>query len=72
MSLELQMAITDQKVLAKTYKTATAQPTMAHRSVTELGPDWSMRLQQIQVDEETGEQANYQDLFKDAVTKTGS
>lgn len=69
MSLELQIAITDKKILAKSYKTATAQPTMAHRSVTELGPDWTLRLQQIQVDEESGEQANYQDLFKDAVTK---
>lgn len=69
MSLEMQLGITDKKALVKTYKSATAQPTMAHRLVTELGPEWSIRLQQIQVDEESGEQANYQDLFKDVVAK---
>lgn len=69
MSLEMQLAQTDKKALVKLYKFATAQPTMAHRLITELGPSWSIRLQQIQVNEETGEQANYQDLFKDDVTK---
>ena len=69
MSLELQLAIIDPKVLAGGYKIATAQPTLAHRLITELGPDWSLRVHQIQVDEESGEQANYQDLFKDSVTK---
>ncbi len=69
MSFEMQLGITDQKVLLKAYKSATAKPTMAHRLVTELGVDWSLRLQQSQVDEESGEQANYQDLFKDDVVK---
>ena len=69
MSLEMQVTVSNQKSLAKIYKSATAQPTMAHRLITELGPNWALRLQQIQVDEETGEQANYQDLFKDDVTK---
>ncbi len=69
MSLELQLAVTDPKVLANGYKIATAQPTLAHRLITELGPDWALRVHQIQVDEESGEQANYQDLFKDDVIK---
>lgn len=69
MSLEVQLAVTDPTILAGGYKIATAQPTLAHRLITELGPDWSLRVQQIQVDEESGEQTNYQDLFKDSVTK---
>lgn len=69
MSLELQLAITDPAVLNNGYRVATAQPTMTHRLITELGPEWSLRIQQFQVDEESGDQSNYQDLFKDDVPK---
>jgi len=69
MSLELQLAITDPAVLKKGYKIATAQPTLAHRLITELGPDWSLRIQQLEVDEDSGDRVNYQDLFKDSLTK---
>ncbi|WP_420643019.1 hypothetical protein [Candidatus Leptofilum sp.] len=68
LSLEMQVSITDSKALAKALKNAEAQPVMAHRLITELGADWSLRLQQVQVDEESGEQAHYQDLFKDGIT----
>jgi hypothetical protein len=68
-SLEMQMAITDKKVLAKGLKLAEAQPAMAHRLITELGADWFLRLQQMQVDDESGEVTHYQDLFKDDVVK---
>ncbi|HEX6386156.1 MAG TPA: hypothetical protein VF177_15910 [Anaerolineae bacterium] len=67
MSLELQLAITDEKVLAKGLKEAQKQPALAHRLITELGADWTLRVQQMQVDEETGEVSHYQDLFKDSV-----
>ena len=68
MSLEMQLAITDTKALAKALKNAEAQPVMAHRLITELGAEWSLRLQQVQVDEESGEEAHYLDLFKDSIT----
>ncbi|MCB9008479.1 MAG: hypothetical protein H6656_14095 [Ardenticatenaceae bacterium] len=68
LSLEMQLAITDKKALAKALKNAEAQPVMAHRLITELGAEWSLRLQQMQVDDESGEQAHYQDLFKDSIT----
>jgi hypothetical protein len=67
MSLELQLAITDEKVLAKGFKEAQKQPALAHRLITELGSDWSLRVQQMQIDEETGEASHYQDLYKDSV-----
>jgi len=67
MSLELQLAITDEKVLAKGWKEAQKQPALAHRLITELGADWSLRVQQMQIDEETGEASHYQDLYKDSV-----
>ncbi len=68
LSLEMQVAITDSKALAKALKNAEAQPVMAHRLITELGAEWSLRLQQVQVDEESGEESHYQDLFKDSIT----
>lgn len=68
MSLEMQLAITDTKALAKALKNAETQPVMAHRLITELGAEWSLRLQQMQVDEESGEIAHYTDLFKDSIT----
>ncbi len=68
LSLEMQLAMTDSKALAKALKNAEAQPVMAHRLITELGAEWSFRLQQMQVDEESGEETHYQDLFKDSIT----
>lgn len=69
MSLELQIVLTDKEKLASFLKTAVAQPALTHRLITELGTEWSMRLQQMQVDEETGEVAHYADLFKDSLVK---
>lgn len=68
LSLEMQVAITNQKALAKALKNMETQPVMAHRLITELGADWSLRLQQMQVDEESGAVAHYLDLYKDSIT----
>jgi hypothetical protein len=68
LNLEMQVALTNTKALAKALKNAEAQPVMAHRLITELGAEWSLRLQQVQVDDESGEQAHYLDLFKDSIT----
>ncbi len=68
MSLEMQVAITDRKALAKAFKNAEAKPVNAHRLITELGAEWSLRIQQMQVDEESGEMTHYQDLYKDSIT----
>ncbi len=70
MSLELQVALTDKQLLTKAWKLAEKQPVILHRLITELGSDWSLRLQQIQLDTESGnEVGHYQDLYKDDVIK---
>jgi len=69
MSLEMQLVLTDKKVLAKALKLAEAKPMMAHRLVTELGSEYSFRVQQMQVAEEADTASHYQDLFKDGVVK---
>ncbi len=67
MSFEIQLVMKDKDLLNKALKRAENDMTRCHRLITELGPDWSLRVQQMQVDEESGEAANYQDLFKDSV-----
>jgi len=67
MSLEMQLALTDKRNLIKSLGLAEKQPAMAHRLITELGADWSFRLQQQQIDEDSQEGTHYQDLFKDNV-----
>jgi hypothetical protein len=66
-SLEMVLAVTDQKALARALKMAESNPDLWHRLVTELGPEWNLRLQQMQVDEESGATTHYQDLFKETV-----
>jgi len=67
MSLELVLALTEKQMIAKALKYAEKQPVIAHRYITELGSDWSFHVQQMEVDEDSGEAMHYQDLFKDSV-----
>ncbi len=67
MSLEMQLSIQDEAVLNKIYKQSEKQPTLNHRLITELGPEWTLRIQQMQVDEDSQEPAHYQDIYKDSV-----
>lgn len=69
MSLEIQLAITAKDVLAKGMAAAKNDMLNAHRLVTQLGPEWSLRVQQMLVEEESGAISHYQDLFKDSVTQ---
>lgn len=68
MSFEIQLALRDKAVLEKGLEAAEKNPALCHRMITELGTDWSLRVQQMQVDAESGEALHYQDLFKDNVT----
>ncbi len=67
MSLELQLTIMNRAVLDKIYRQAEKEPALCHRLITELGPEWSLRVQQMQVDEDSQEASHYQDLFKDSL-----
>jgi hypothetical protein len=63
-SLETQMALTDKVALARAFKQLTKNPASVLILLQHLGPEWSLRVQQMQVDEEAGDQGHYQDLFK--------
>jgi hypothetical protein len=69
MSLELSIAMTNKALLVKAYKTLEAEPAVFYQLMTKLDPEWQLHLQQMEYDEERETTANYQDIYKDSVTK---
>jgi hypothetical protein len=65
MSLEISMAITNKKALMNAYKMAEKQPEALLGLLASLGPEWNLRIQQMEYDGESGTATHYQDLFKD-------
>lgn len=69
MSLEIALTITDKRLLSKALKAAETEPGAWRQLVTELGPEWTLRIQQMEVDEDDGSTSHYQDIYKDSVEK---
>jgi hypothetical protein len=69
LSLEISLNINDKATLSKAYRAAEVQPETLFNLLSQLGPEWSLRIQQMQLDEETRTASHYQDLYKDAILK---
>ncbi len=67
MSLEIQMGIMGRTLLSKGLATVNKDPVAAHHVLTQLDPNWTLRVQQMQIDNESGEGAHHLDLFKDSI-----
>ncbi len=67
MSLEVQLGIVGQNLLSKGLAAVNKDVVAAHHIMIQLDPSWTLRVQQMQVDAETGERAHHLDLFKDSV-----
>lgn len=67
MSLEVLLGIVGKTALSKGLAAINKNPAAAHHIITQLDPNWSLRVQQMQIDTETGERAHHLDLFKDSV-----
>ena len=67
MSLELQLAANDEMAVGKALKAANADPERWRQLLGDLGEEWTLHIKQMQVDEDSGERASYQDLYKDSV-----
>ncbi len=72
-SLEVQMVLSDSKVLAKGLARAESSPDESHKVLARLEPQWTFRVQQMQVERPDDDEAepvrsHYQDLFKDSVS----
>ncbi|MCB8943012.1 MAG: hypothetical protein H6658_04590 [Ardenticatenaceae bacterium] len=67
LSFEVQMVIAEKAVIVKGLARAVKDTASCHHIITQLGPEWTLRVQQMQIEEGTGEATHYQDLFKDSV-----
>lgn len=65
MSLEINMSIRNKEPLAKAYKASVNNSSTFFETVSDLGPEWYLHLQQMEFDPETGATTHYQDLLKD-------
>ncbi|MEZ4517329.1 MAG: hypothetical protein R3C44_11010 [Chloroflexota bacterium] len=67
MSFEILFGITDKTALSKGLAAVNKDLPAAHHALMQLDPGWTLRIQQMQIDEDTGERAHHQDLYKDSV-----
>ncbi len=65
LSLEMQYSIKDKMALSTAWKACESNPERWLELMQGLGPGWSLRIQQMEWDEDTGAATFYQDLFKD-------
>lgn len=67
LSFEIQMALSHKKALSKGLARAMKDAEKTHKQIAELGPEWELHIQQMQIDEDSGIATHYQDLYKDTV-----
>lgn len=67
MSFEVLLGITDKTALSKGLAAVNKDIHSAHHALAQLDPAWTLRIQQMQIDEATGERTHHQDLYKDSV-----
>ena len=68
LSLEIQLALSDGDALTRALKQINSSPQVFLHLLYKLDPDWEFRIQQVQVDEETGDKGHYQDIYKGPVS----
>jgi hypothetical protein len=67
-TFEMRFSVTDKAVLNRGLRAGEKSPVVWHRLISELGENWSLHIQQHHIDEDSGESAFYQDIFKNDVT----
>lgn len=70
-SLEIQLALTDKAALSKGWKYIEKDLEGFRQYITALDPTWALRIQQIHLNEDTGDMGHYQDVYKDSVQALG-
>ncbi len=67
MSLEISLNLKDKATLNRAFKAVEGELIHFHRLLAELGPEWNLRIQQMEYDEETETATHYQDIYKDPI-----
>lgn len=68
-SLEMQMSVLNKDLLSRALKLIEKDTANFYRLLMRLGPNWTLRVQQIHINVETGERGHYQDIYKDVTTQ---
>lgn len=71
MSFEIQLGIVGHDLLSKGLAAVNKDIVAAQQIFTQLDPNWALRVQQMQMDRETGERAHHLDLYKESVGNLG-
>lgn len=71
-NLETSMILTDKSALVKVYRKMKLQNSDFLHLMQDLGPEWNLRIQQMEYNKETGETTHYKDLYKDLASNFGS
>lgn len=66
-SFEVQLGLINKEALTKGLKQIMKDPVNLQRLLSLLEPDWNLRVQQIHVNEDTGDQGHYQDIYNDSL-----
>lgn len=64
MNLETSLILTDKDALSKAYRKIKLQSADFLELIGNLGPEWNLRIQQMEFDAESGETTHYKDLYK--------
>jgi|GEM_PF-1391686 len=67
LSFELQLAVTNKDLLTRALKQIEKDTPLVRQLLLRLGPEWTLHVQQLLLDEKSGERVYHQDLFKDSV-----
>ncbi|MFN2135448.1 MAG: hypothetical protein ACK2UK_05800 [Candidatus Promineifilaceae bacterium] len=68
-SLEIQIALTDKAALMRGLKQVAKDPQGFLLLLQQLDPQWTLRIQQLLVDEESGGQSHYQELLRGPIAE---
>ena len=67
--LELRLTITNRLVVHRGLRAAEKEPDRWYAQVKKLSDSWSMQIEQRLIEEESGIESHYGDLFKDAIAR---
>ncbi len=65
-NFEIQLGVVNQEALSKGLASINKDPAAAHAVLTKLEPGWTLRVQQMQVDPDSGERTHHADLYKES------
>lgn len=69
MSFEILVSVTNKEVLSRAWKLMLKNLSMTMSLFNKLDPSWTLRIQQMQLVEDSDEPIHYQDLYRDTAKK---